>query len=801
MLRVPPQDVLPGDWVVVPHSGRVLLPDGREADVDAGDFAAAWPAKLASGVRGKLVQCRFALDIAEDDPMVVDNEPPRKRERSPSPTVDEPPPPAKRPRPAVRGAPWYVRLAKMSKPGSDNPYGVRICLPADASTVAQLGQYSLLIPAFTQRRDIPSTKSKQQQQAWLWNTYEHRRFFGVLDLDMDLDAVMEGRAPLFASGDAPPRVYDKVNDLKAAFKQRVAAGGLTLRALLAVCPPLAALHEAVAALVAALEQAGVDHVAFYSGGRGFRVLFHTPEVWRTVVWGEQYAPRIAQELLPAELRRVAPSLRPALLDRLLAACDKNVHDSDKGVKPDVLAHFSTHMWPRACHDLDAVLTTSGEDAALTAAITGFWTRVFAALPAMDDSPPPLLRGEVKDGRLLDLAEQPLELVGERTGLKKRLKTETSATHFVLQGTTSAYYCVRDVEALYERMAVQHHEGRVPLNVHELRVRGKEAQALTRHMIDYDGGPPLDVPLARLGAGAPPQTPLEALQEVHRTRVLLAGAEAPPGVIIVSPPRPDGATRAHLVWPGWLVAFPHDEQRVVAVLRQEMARRWPSYDWAKVLDCVSKSRLLYADKFDADRGEWEQRPLRLDGAFDARGARCSLTAADARWAEAETLARAALRLCALRANPADAAWQVPPLPLSPDLPTAVVPGTRLGGVGRDVTAAGLGAGVRAVLQRLLTELRTRHAKPGAQFYSESQLDYVRAGRTLRWGLLYHRQCAADKQHKNNNVRLWVFLDEDRWELRCYRDGCPRKKRAAPGWGEGRLTAEEGRMLRAAWPPNQ
>ncbi len=101
-----------------------------------------------------------------------------------------------------------------------------------------------------------------------------------------------------------------------------------------------------------------------------------------MTWGQDYAAAFHADVLPGLLRRVAPKLAEEALQHVLAATDKNVYDCDKGIKPDLLAHFDTGVFPAP---LDAafearVPSSSQADASLLQAIPAFWTRVFQAIP-------------------------------------------------------------------------------------------------------------------------------------------------------------------------------------------------------------------------------------------------------------------------------------------------------------------------------------------------------------------------------------------------------------------------------------
>lgn len=299
-------------------------------------------------------------------------------------------------RPRLTKETWYVRLSTLRPPSAKIRYGDRCSVAVSAflsdKPSKDLAGFSLIIPAFTRRADIPSGGDEQRTQPWLWGAYAHPRYFGVLDMDMDLDDVMRGAAPLFT--DVPVKVYkdkDKKKAVKKEFVQRLISG-VTFGQLLTQCPAFGHLYHAVQELVRALEKASVEHVVYFSGGGGFRVLFHSPLAWRAITWGQLYAIAFhTQELAPL-LRQAAPTLPETVLAIILAATDKNIYDCDKGTKPDLLAHFDTQVYP---HPVDsqfeaALPSCKVLDPGLAVAIRAFWKRIFMTIPVDEASARPLM---------------------------------------------------------------------------------------------------------------------------------------------------------------------------------------------------------------------------------------------------------------------------------------------------------------------------------------------------------------------------------------------------------------------------
>ncbi len=643
---------------------------------------------------------------------------------------------------------WYVRLAWLKPADAPNRYGARVSIATTADL--NLAEYSLVIPAFTTRHDIPSSEAEQRALPWLWNVYEHVRYFGVLDLDMALGAVLTGAAPLFS--DTPAHAYASKGEIKQAFAARLLQQGFG--AMVALCPPFAQLYHDVLALVTMLQ---AKSLGFFSGGGGFRVLFTSPLAWRRVVWGQAYAQAYHTTEFPLLLRQLAPGLPDEVRARLVSYSDKNVHDSDKGVKPDLLAHFDTHIFP--C-PLDATFLTrqasrAAADVGLSAAIRAFWRHIFDTVPR--DAP-----------RLVASITKP-PLVAYAHALYRFPKCKKQeATHMVLQGDVTSYRRVDDPEVLYAMLRQQWRE-HVPINAHEIRT------PVTRRAIDYDGGPDLRVPLQRADTGQW-ETPLHAIQEIHRTCVFANGTGVP-GLVLACLPRPrEVVCRAHLVWPDWPIQL-GDEAKVNHVLEAAMHARWPTPDWHKILDSPARLRMFLSDTWDKERGVMAQRPMHFGTAFDGAGEPVDVSTV---WPQVAgpDLNLELLRLCSLRGTQ----WQ--PLALAPSVVAIVAPALqRTGKAAAVALAPGVRDAMMAVFERALADVKHRHAKPGAQLYTADCLHVSMAHRTVTLGVLNHQQCTATTTHGDNNVKLLVHMDRNAWELRCFRPGCPQTTRADPAWGQG------------------
>jgi hypothetical protein len=243
-----------------------------------------------------------------------------------------------------------------------------------------LRKISLIIPCITDRNDIPSSTSKKKKATrhlvpkWL-DTYFHWRYLGYLDLDPNLKHMMANKTPLFS--DQPDSYFAYTTEYKLAFVNRMLKEKLTYGQMAELCPEFKKLLLIMDRLLPALPES-CEAILYYSGGCGFRVLFWAPQAWQRVIWQDQTYARVAEKgLMPFLLRHVL-HLPPDICADLQPYIDGNVYDIDKGVKPDVLAHFETNVFPVAFHPgfrAERPRRDRG-DPVLERAITTYWHRLF-----------------------------------------------------------------------------------------------------------------------------------------------------------------------------------------------------------------------------------------------------------------------------------------------------------------------------------------------------------------------------------------------------------------------------------------
>jgi hypothetical protein len=338
----------------------------------------------------------------------------------------------------------------------------------------------------------------------------------------------------------------------------------------------------------------------------------------------------------------------------------------------------------------------------------------------------------------------------------------------LQSKRTSYRRVTDTKRLYELMLEQRRRG-LPLNTHEIRT------PVTKHALDYDGGPPLAVELLR--ADGSMETVLHAIQEISHYLILSAGQEFP-GILLSCPPRPGTqGTRAHLIWPEWHTRMTN-ETAIVEVIQAALYTRWPDYDWKHIIESPPKLRMLFSDTMDKKTGLMANRPMVMEYVFDTTGQPMDTST----WPE--TTDMDLLSLCSLRC--ADDS----PLATLLALPARTTPKDTTTSANLDEPRR---EAVMATFQKALEDIRVKHDKPKAQFYHMATLKISMEHRSLKLGILNHHQCTRETTHKSNNVMLVLYMDRPQWFLSCPKK-CPR-----PAWDDWSRGMIDTSALRAAWPP--
>jgi hypothetical protein len=277
----------------------------------------------------------------------------------------------------------------------DDPWWVRAQVPADGrighfrgprrslrTGALRLEALDLLIPHLTAEEVADSAVGAADRTQHL----PCLRFVGVLDLDLPLEAIKLGEAPLRVGGECvqyPHRTFatgsrQLTKAGAAQFKADLAAavrGAGSVEALGRTLTGFEALRQTTADVVAHLRRSGVDEVqCWFSGMKGFRVVWRGERTLQKVRWGEAYPDYVMDHLYPAWFGE-------ALWGRLQRYADKNVLDANKGVKTDLHPHHTSKL--HASLGWTGPLRTS-PCPQLHRTVRGFWARMLAALPSHGD---------------------------------------------------------------------------------------------------------------------------------------------------------------------------------------------------------------------------------------------------------------------------------------------------------------------------------------------------------------------------------------------------------------------------------
>lgn len=236
---------------------------------------------------------------------------------------------------------WFVqvkvRLGAASGPAAGGKravasfYAAKATWVPSADLVGRLPDLALVIPEFAAER----------------RAGERIRYFGAFDVDGDWDDT------------------DRRIELEAWL--RLASGsGKTVEDACIRWPELARARAQAERLAEAARGAGATNVlCYFTGLKGFRVLFRHPGAFRRVRASEMLAGPAARSLLPSLL---------GFEDLEEFDCiDRSIYDISKGLKPDVYPHPVTGIWPTR----DAL---GPQDALLQVALVDHWAWLASSAP-------------------------------------------------------------------------------------------------------------------------------------------------------------------------------------------------------------------------------------------------------------------------------------------------------------------------------------------------------------------------------------------------------------------------------------
>lgn len=226
----------------------------------------------------------------------------------------------------------------------------------------KLHNYGLIIPQF-------SLRDGSSDGIW---------FSGLMDLDFHYTKfALDEQGKLIECGEMQ---HIGARDLSAAFQLSVkSVGDSSFDACARALPWFARALEAVKKIVAALRSRGYLAIGYFSGGKGFRILFFAREMFSRVPFTEQAASRRGQQIHDTVL---VPFLNEAchcdvlsLVDDACLHLDVAPLNKRCGVKPDFIAHPKTRLFPASIDNETMIRDTV--EYALVGSLRAFWGTVFA----------------------------------------------------------------------------------------------------------------------------------------------------------------------------------------------------------------------------------------------------------------------------------------------------------------------------------------------------------------------------------------------------------------------------------------
>lgn len=199
---------------------------------------------------------------------------------------------------------------------------------------------------------------------------EYVRSFACVDCDMDFDSVEEGKCKLLESDASVSTFTSTTKSTKQQMKSRFQEWlrmneALPLNELCKGSEPFRAVWHATRAIGLMLQNKGIQPLVFFTGGKGFRVLWHDPALYFRVRSGQRSGEDFIQCIAPEYFKHCPESL-PFL--------DPNVYDPKKGIKPDVRMHPDSGLWPSLIaldQSSQSKIVRGAEDETLTALICDY----------------------------------------------------------------------------------------------------------------------------------------------------------------------------------------------------------------------------------------------------------------------------------------------------------------------------------------------------------------------------------------------------------------------------------------------
>lgn len=200
---------------------------------------------------------------------------------------------------------------------------------------------------------------------------QYIRYFGIVDLDMPAESVKNAKMKLYESDPNPAHVYPNIDAIKLAWSEYLKRNcDKTIAEIRADSVPFNQVCTDAEQLGKCLKKAGLYTLCFFSGCKGFRLLWYDPKLFYWVFNNEDYPKAFMNKV--ATRYYIDLGCDPMFIARL----DPSIYDRKKGVKPDVTVHPDSGLAPFHIKDIDQFNTykfcSTTVNQELSEKIANFW---------------------------------------------------------------------------------------------------------------------------------------------------------------------------------------------------------------------------------------------------------------------------------------------------------------------------------------------------------------------------------------------------------------------------------------------
>ena len=221
--------------------------------------------------------------------------------------------------------------------------------------IKEFSKLSLIIPSYFPMLEKVydyNQSSNKQEHVWSYPDIKdkpyHVRYIGIADMDMDVKSVQKMDKALF--NDEKAKDYANVGDVKKRWVNWLTS---QTRLTIGIMREKSGVFDEVCkdtlAIAIAARVKGFDPIVFFSGCKGFRVLWSDPAAFYWVDESYDYGKAfVASEAFHYFETHLGIDPTTNIVKKL----DASVYSRDKGIKPDLEKHPSSHLYPVLIPDLD-----------------------------------------------------------------------------------------------------------------------------------------------------------------------------------------------------------------------------------------------------------------------------------------------------------------------------------------------------------------------------------------------------------------------------------------------------------------